>query len=248
MKNFYDITVAVCSERSPTASLVLPLMDKTLKMCQVSDGDSGFSKQLKRAITTNLQRRYLGEDVRDFLFKATALDPRTKNKGIIPQATWDSLTEDVAAMIDTESIMLDVKAEKIAVKTEDSEIMETPAKRAKGVMDSLLSDDEDDIEIKTSYKRFPAEMAKDEVRSYRESPRSCDTVMFWKLNGHRFYHLERLARKYICAQGTSVSSERVFSTSGDILSAERSCLDPDALDAMIFLKKNASDSCDFLQE
>ena len=58
--------------------------------------------------------------------------------------------------------MLDVKAEKIAVKTEDSEIMETPAKRAKGVMDSLLSDDEDDIEITASYKRSPAEMAKDE--------------------------------------------------------------------------------------
>ena len=41
-------------------------------------------------------------------------------------------------------------------------------------------------------------------------------------------------------QSTSVASERVFSTSGDILSAERSCLDEDALDAMIFLKKNAT--------
>ena len=41
-------------------------------------------------------------------------------------------------------------------------------------------------------------------------------------------------------QSTSVASERVFSTSGVILSAERSCLDEDALDAMIFLKKNAT--------
>ena len=91
-------------------------------------------------------------------------------------------------------------------------------------------------------------MAKDEITSYQKSAKCCNPIMFWRISGYCFFHLERLPRKYLCAQGRLVSSERVFSTSGNILSAERSCLDLDALDAMIFLKKNASDSCDFLQE
>ena len=92
----------------------------------------------------------------------------------------------------------------------------------------------------------PTDVTKDEIRSYQESAKCRDPMMFWRINGYSFFHLERLARKYLCTQGTLVSPERVLSTSGDILSAECSCQDPDALDAMIFLKK--SDSCDFLQE
>ena len=36
MKNFYEMTVAVCSESIPTASIILPLSDKTLRMCQIT--------------------------------------------------------------------------------------------------------------------------------------------------------------------------------------------------------------------
>ncbi len=37
---------------------------------------------------------------------------------------------------------------------------------------------------------------------------------------------------------TSVPSERVFSTAGDILSAQRACLKAKHVDMIIFLKKN----------
>ena len=59
-------------------------------------------------------------------------------------------------------------------------------------------------------------------------------------------HQAKLASRYLVAQSTSVVSERVFSTSEDILSAERSCLDLDVVDSMIFLKKNASEQSEFL--
>ena len=55
----------------------------------------------------------------------------------------------------------------------------------------------------------------------------------------------QLATKYLIIQASLVVSERVFSTSGDILSAERCCIDDQSLDSMIFLKMIATSS-DFL--
>ena len=52
-------------------------------------------------------------------------------------------------------------------------------------------------------------------------------------------NLSKLSKNYLVEQATSVAAERVFSTSGDILLSERSCLEADSLDCMIFLKKNA---------
>ena len=49
---------------------------------------------------------------------------------------------------------------------------------------------------------------------------------------------KRLAKIYLGIPATSVPSERVFSTAGDIISAQRSALLPQHVDKLIFLKKN----------
>jgi hypothetical protein len=43
---------------------------------------------------------------------------------------------------------------------------------------------------------------------------------------------------YLCIPATSVASERIFSTAGDLVTAQRSCLSGDQVDRLIFLKKN----------
>ena len=43
---------------------------------------------------------------------------------------------------------------------------------------------------------------------------------------------------YLTVPATSVSSERVFSTAGDIVTAQRANLKPKQIDELIFLKKN----------
>ena len=52
-KDFYDITVAVCTEKTTTAGLILPLTGKVLRNCEIRDDETDFSKQLKRTIREN---------------------------------------------------------------------------------------------------------------------------------------------------------------------------------------------------
>lgn len=61
---------------------------------------------------------------------------------------------------------------------------------------------------------------------------------WWEINTRLFPHLAKLAQRILVVQATSVSSERVFSTAGDIVTAKRSSLDPENVDKLIFLNKN----------
>ena len=80
-----------------------------------------------------------------------------------------------------------------------------------------------------------------EFSTYRNEPviplRS-NPLTWWKENERRFPLLSRVAKKYLCVQSTSVASERIFSTAGDIVIAQRASLTPENVDILIFLKKN----------
>ena len=63
---------------------------------------------------------------------------------------------------------------------------------------------------------------------------------WWKANEDRFPKMSKLARKYLCIPATSVASERVFSTSGNIVNAKRSKMMSEYVDILTFLAKNYS--------
>jgi hypothetical protein len=65
-------------------------------------------------------------------------------------------------------------------------------------------------------------------------------LIWWKERQADFPLLSQSARVWLCIPSTSssVPSERVFSTAGDIVTAQRSALSGDNVDKLIFLKKN----------
>ena len=73
-----------------------------------------------------------------------------------------------------------------------------------------------------------------------------DPLKWWRKNEVVYPHLAKLAKRYLSVQATSVASERVFSTAGDLVSAERSCLSPENVNKLIFLKKNLNIDIDML--
>lgn len=83
--------------------------------------------------------------------------------------------------------------------------------------------------------------AEEELNKYLAVPAlslSEKPLHWWKSNERDFPLLARLAKRYLCIPGTSVAAERVFSTAGDVVTAQRSCLSSEHVDQLIFLQKN----------
>ena len=64
------------------------------------------------------------------------------------------------------------------------------------------------------------------------------TLKWWKEMAFNYSILSKLAKHCLCVPATSVASERVFSTAGDIVTAQRACLSGDNINMLIFLTKN----------
>lgn len=82
----------------------------------------------------------------------------------------------------------------------------------------------------------------EEMQTYmRETPLSadCNPLLWWKDTGcTRYPQLSELACKYLCVPGTSVRSERLVSSAGNIVNKKRAALDPDQVDRLVFLANN----------
>ena len=65
-----------------------------------------------------------------------------------------------------------------------------------------------------------------------------NALEWWKENAERFPTLSRVARQLLCIPATSVPSERIFSTAGNIVTKKRASLKPDNVDMLVFLNKN----------
>ena len=78
-----------------------------------------------------------------------------------------------------------------------------------------------------------AEYKKEQPINPEENP-----LNWWRKKCSKYPNLSLYAKKCLCIPATSVPSERVFSTAGDIVTAQRSQLKSDNVDMLIFLKKN----------
>lgn len=76
-------------------------------------------------------------------------------------------------------------------------------------------------------------LLKEPVVSIKTNP-----LEWWRSKREKYPVLSRLARKFLCLQATSVASERVWSTAGNVLTSRRSRLHPLALEALVLIHEN----------
>ncbi|EXX53697.1 hypothetical protein RirG_241570 [Rhizophagus irregularis DAOM 197198w] len=90
-------------------------------------------------------------------------------------------------------------------------------------------------------KAIPNMVICDEVTNYLSLPLALETenpLDWWRIRSQNFPKLAKLARKYLAIPATSVSSERLFSDAGNLISAKRTSLDTKLAGQMLFLKRN----------
>ncbi|GFY48535.1 zinc finger BED domain-containing protein 1, partial [Trichonephila inaurata madagascariensis] len=85
--------------------------------------------------------------------------------------------------------------------------------------------------------RKPSQEAEKELNEYLSMPRVSfehDPLDWWKVHYESFPSLKVLARKYLCIQGSSVASERVFSSGGSVITRQRASLLPKQREQIFF--------------
>ncbi|CAM4635157.1 unnamed protein product [Leuciscus chuanchicus] len=261
LKPVKDATVFMSEESSPTVSLIAPVYAQLLQSMSDTIGDQPLIRDVKNAIKTDLLKRYNSEAEKKILHSSSALDPRFKG---LPFLTEEERL-DVSAGVTSEAASLEeyerrqrteadeapgrtgslgTKEELLSVddNVSDSAGPSAPKRRASSLLLSLLGPAfiNDTSEPAVQSKTADAS-AEEEMDLYCRSPAvplSEDPLDWWHRHKGTFPLLSRLAKRYLCIPGTSVSAERVFSTAGDVITAKRSALKPDHVDQLVFLHKN----------
>ncbi|KAL2092740.1 hypothetical protein ACEWY4_012538 [Coilia grayii] len=220
-------TTLMCEEKQPTVSIVAPLRMKLLAHFEYAPDDAPLIKEMKRVMAEDLRERYVDEE--PLLLRAAALDPRFEKLPFLCDErrtqTFECLAEEAAQL-------------------KEQRVKCPPLSKKSKVLEDLFGDAfcTEDLSVR---KKTSKELAYDEIRKYREVASLSlggKVLEWWKAHQSEFPLLANLAKTYLCIPATSVPSERVFSTAGDIVRSERSVLSSEHVDQLIFLKKNLTRS------
>ncbi|XP_073491217.1 E3 SUMO-protein ligase ZBED1-like [Aquarana catesbeiana] len=214
------------------------LQDSTIHDMAPSVEDSIITRDVKTAIREDLQHRYTSPPtLQDYLHRSTALDPRFKSLShmdpALRQRTYSDLTTEIVSSLGTEDCDEGQAAEPTGANLDSSSPPQKKLAMAELFGETFATSSKDN--------KTPADIIKEEVASYLAASGITvdgDPLTWWKSNECRYPHIATMARCYLAVPGSSVPSERVFSTAGDIVTATRSTLSPDNVDTLVFLKKN----------
>ncbi|KAE8287441.1 Zinc finger BED domain-containing protein 1 [Larimichthys crocea] len=232
LRPFKVSTVALSTDKYPTASAVLPMRHVLLShLRQETDSDTAAVKEMKAKITADLNKRYPEDsDVFMFLNTASYLDPRFHCLGHLDHGRQQEVHDKVLA---------EITAIAAAKKSGESELpapLEAPRKSSLSAMGDLFS------QVYQQQTRAAAYDLHGELVQYEREPQlppDADPLLWWKSTGSaRYPYIAQVAKKYLTVPGTSVRSERVFSSAGNIVNKKRSALAADHVDRLVFLANN----------
>jgi hypothetical protein len=238
-----QFTDAVSGEKEVSISCVQPILWKIFAELAVTASDTALAREMKQVIADDLKRRYSDSDLMMLLDCATYLDVRFKK-------TFVADVDKVKAKLVTETVQQGTTGNpEVMMPNTDSTDGEPPSKQQKQTngLTTLLGtircekQQSDNSFLDHTDTMSTAMQIQNELLLYDEvSEVAIDSspLLWWKKNCDCFKHLAELAKKYLCIAATSVASERVFSTSGNVVSAKRSRLDPDTVNQLTFLAKN----------
>ena len=232
-----SLTDILSGDTYATVSAVLPIVHLIdTKLLKEMDEDSQLTKDIKHRIKQDLQTRYteikLGVEVMDIVKVASVLDPRFKMKYV---------TDDIAVK---ENIVIECSGLGPTPSTSSTSIIQNsaenlpPAKKHK-TLGTLFKDHKQEEDVMAIIS--PEQKINSELEAYitaRKLDFEEDPLLWWKLQAPSYPYLSKLAQKYFSVCATCSASERLFSTSGQIVTPCRATLNPDKVNMLTFLSRN----------
>ena len=226
LKAFHDATEIISGEKYPTIGIVRPLLKKIEVTLATKEDDSTLVKQIKGVIQKDIGQRYQDEDISTLLKVAMFLEPRFKEmlflNGTEKQQVKEIVKFELQRFIEQTE---ELHTEDVPTTSQpESEPSHPPAKKKKlelffeDIMGSSSTKANESIEG----------VANAEIDRYiAESPEKLDSknpLTWWKSHASGYKYLSLLAQKVLGITATSVASERIFSTAGNIINEKRSRL------------------------
>lgn len=174
-----------------------------------------LSVQLVEELTLQARRRLFAIQHSNLTMVTSLLDPRMKNKP--PGAQIPSPNQTASS------------------SPKEKPPASTPAEGSDAEIKPLLSANvtEDAMSCDS--------LTMEELGGYLESgavASSEDPLLWWKKNESTYPRLASLARKYLCIPANAIAPSRIFSPEGETVLDKRNRVEPECIDAMLFLHKN----------
>ncbi|XP_057685686.1 E3 SUMO-protein ligase ZBED1-like [Corythoichthys intestinalis] len=173
-------------------------------------------------------------DAPNTVLLAAALDPRFRNLKFLP-------AEDVLEVQSAiQSLALAVKRQSNESKTIATALEGYPASNDKPFLNSILGsssdsetdDDEDELRSQAVQKEVLQYFGEHPL-SKKENP-----LPWWRTNAVRYPNVAKLAKLFFCIPATLTPSERLFSTTGNVVSKRTASLSSEHIDMLTFLHCN----------
>ena len=219
LKPLHIATTVFCGESHSPISMVRPLLKKVLdKHLKLQDDDDEVLTNFKQTLIYEIKHRFdleWNSDMISLRQIACFLDPRYKDLEHESLPARVEIRDNVKYMLES---------------TFPQKINEEQNKSSKKSALEFLYDDEvndtSDLTI-----QFESYLAEPQLRF------DLDPFEWWKTRATKYPAIGELAKKYLAIPATSASSERCFSTAGNIVTSKRNCLLPEHVNTLVFYIK-----------
>jgi len=225
LKPLQVITTIFCGEKYCSISMVRPLLNIVMeKHLQPQINDDEIAENFKHTVIQELKYRFKLEwnpsshvSARQI---ASFLDPRYKDLEHEVADAKEEIRKQVKSLLDD-----------ISKNNSDIQIQTSETKNDSSAL-AFLYGDKDNCNTDDTTVQLQNYLAEPQLRF------DLDALEWWKTRAMKYPLMVVLAVKYLGIPATSVSSERCFSTAGNIVTAKRSCLAPETVNMLVFLYQN----------
>ncbi|XP_068118237.1 zinc finger BED domain-containing protein 4-like [Hyperolius riggenbachi] len=235
----FDKATFVASSSQVTISEIIPLVNSTIRALQTFKSSVGSVQGFRNDLLASMRRRYHSVESEKFYALATLLDPRFKGNVFFNRENLDAAKSTLA--IEITDLSMQVEDADLCTSTQGlvRDTSQTSTEQQGGhsmwsYYSQLMVPSSNSSE--QSCRLSPEE----EINAYLAEPLlqpSSDIFKYWKEN-KKYQNLRKLSKKFLITPPSTVISERLFSTSGNIVDRKRSRLDPERVRMLVFLNKN----------
>jgi hypothetical protein len=243
LKELKTISETLSSDTKPTLHMVVPLLfnvqnlDKMFPLCgqEVTD----FLKKVSAEVESRMPN--LGKD-NDLYATACFLHPRFMGS-VLKIKDTDTFERVKRQLIETHPSYIDMvrsaPSGQGSVDLFASQDLNTALSETRwNLLESLA--EEESVSRPNPDQKSPIEL---EITRFLEltpkaSSADVDVLAWWKAQASHLPLLAEIARKILAYPASSSSSERIFSTGGDVVTAKRMNLDPGSVERLVFYHDN----------